>query len=68
VLKAVRDHVVQLIEHVPDAWNKSVGLREPNGEIEIVPVGFVVQMQANHVEHHVKRILSIRGEREGAYL
>jgi len=67
MLKAIRDHVVQLIEQVPDAWNKSVGLREPNGEIEMVPVGFVVQMQADHVEHHVKRILSIREEREGAY-
>jgi hypothetical protein len=25
-------------------------------------VGFVIQMQADHVEHHVKRILAIRKE------
>ena len=67
MLKAIRDHVIQLIENIPDAWDKSVGLREPNGGMEIVPVGFVIEMQADHVEHHVKRILSIRGELEGAY-
>jgi uncharacterized damage-inducible protein DinB len=56
LLKAIRDHVIQLLEHVPDGWNKSVGFREPNGEILRVPVGFVIEMQADHVVHHVKQI------------
>jgi hypothetical protein len=59
LLKAIRDHVVQLVEHVPDGWNRAVGFREPNGEIEIVPVGFVVEMQANHVMHHLQQIETI---------
>jgi len=66
LLKAIRSHVLQLLEQIPDGWNRAVDFRNRSGEIERLPVGFVVEMQADHVEHHVKRILSIRGEREGA--
>jgi uncharacterized damage-inducible protein DinB len=59
MLKAIRDQVIQLLEHVPDAWNKSVRFREPSGKIEIVPVGFVIEMQADHVVHHIKQIENI---------
>jgi len=59
LFKAIRDHVVQLLEHVPDGWNKSVGFREPNGEVIRVPVGFVIEIQANHVVHHLKQIDTI---------
>jgi len=31
-------------------------------EIEVLPVGVVIQMQADHVVHHVKRISAIRLE------
>lgn len=61
LLKAIRDHVAQLLEHVPDGWNKSVGFREPNGEIETVPVSTIIEMQTNHLEHHVKQIEAILG-------
>jgi uncharacterized damage-inducible protein DinB len=59
LLKAIRDHVVQLIEHAPDSWNRAVRFHEPNGEIEVVPVGFIIEMQADHVAHHVKQIEAI---------
>jgi hypothetical protein len=59
LLKATRDHVVQLIEHVPEGWNRAVRFREPNGEIEMVPVGFIIEMQANHVMHHLQQIKTI---------
>jgi len=59
LLKANRDHVRQLLEHVPDGWNRTVEFRKPNDEIEIVPVGFVIEMQANHVVHHVQQIEKI---------
>lgn len=57
-----RDHILQLLEYAPDGWTKSAQFRDSNGEIEVVPVGFVVQMQADHVVHHVKRISAIRQE------
>ncbi len=63
LLRANRGHILQLLEHAPDGWSKSVSVRKPDGEIERVPVGFVVEMQADHVLHHVNRIRSIRQER-----
>jgi hypothetical protein len=62
LFRAIRDHLIELLSYAPGGWNKSVQFRNPNGEIEEVPVGFVIQMQAEHVEHHVKRILEIRQE------
>jgi len=60
-----RDHIIQLLEYAPDGWARSVQFKEPNGEIEVVPVGFVIQMQADHVVHHVARISEIRQEISG---
>ena len=62
LFKAIRGHILQLLEYAPDGWTKSAKFRDSNGEIEIVPVGFVIQMQADHVVHHVNRILEIRKE------
>jgi len=66
LLKAIREHVLQLLVSVPDAWNRTVVVRSPNGEIENVSVGFVIQMQADHVLHHVERIRAIVKEEGGA--
>jgi uncharacterized damage-inducible protein DinB len=63
LLRASREHVLQLLATVPEAWNRSVAVRTPQGEIEQVPVGFVVQMQADHVMHHLERIRAIVRER-----
>lgn len=65
LFRANRNHILQLLEHVYDGWKKSIKYRNPNGEIEVVPVGFVVKMQADHVAHHVKRISEIRKEISG---
>jgi len=63
LLKASRDHVLQLMEHVPEAWNRAVTVRTSKGEIEQVPVGFVIQMQGDHIFHHLERIRAILRER-----
>ncbi len=62
LLRAIRGHILQLLEYAPDGWTKSVQFQDSNGEIEVVPVGVVIQNQADHVVHHVKRILAIREE------
>ncbi len=62
LFRAIRCHILQLLEYVPDGWVKSAQFRDTNEEIEVVPVGFVIQMQADHVVHHVKRISAIRQE------
>ncbi len=60
LLKANRDHILQLLEHVPDAWSRSVPFRKHNGETEQMPIGMAVKIQADHVVHHVNRILALR--------
>lgn len=65
LLKANRSHILQLLECVPDGWSRSVRFQNPDGEIEIVPVGFVIKMQAEHLFHHVTRISAIRQEISG---
>ena len=66
LLKAIRDHVVQLLASVPEAWNRAVVVRTAKGGIEHVSVGFVIQMQADHLLHHVERIRGILREGGGA--
>ena len=62
LLKACRDHVVQLLETIPDAWSRTIGVRRPDGKLDSFAVGAIVAMQADHLEHHVERILAIRRE------
>jgi hypothetical protein len=63
LFKAARNHILQLLEGVPDAWSRSAVVRMRDGEVERVPVGFVIQMQADHVFHHVDRIRRILRDR-----
>ena len=56
MLKASRLHVIQLINHVPDAWDRFVIFRNRDDELEKVTVGFIIEMQAEHVVHHLKQI------------
>jgi uncharacterized damage-inducible protein DinB len=65
-IKAIREHVLQLIEQVPNAWSRTIGVRTASGGVETVSVGFVLEMQADHLEHHVNRILAIKHELGGA--
>lgn len=62
LIRAGRNHVDQLLGQVPGGWHRSVGFRRPNAEIERLPVGAIVEMQADHLEHHVKQIRAIRSE------
>lgn len=66
LLKAIREHIVQLLESVPEAWNRAVLLHKRDGQIERVPVGFVIQMQGDHLVQHVQRICDILREQGGA--
>jgi hypothetical protein len=66
LLKASRTHILQLLESVPDAWDRAVVVRNADGELERVPVGFVVQMQSDHILLHIKRIRGILKERGAA--
>ncbi len=62
LLRATRKHILELLAQIPDGCERAVGIREPNGQVTRVTVGFIVEMQANHVFHHIDRILAIRRE------
>lgn len=62
LLRINRKHILDLLTQRPDGWERAVEIREPDGKITSVSVGFVVEMQANHVFHHIKRIQDIRQE------
>lgn len=62
LLRINRKHILDLLAQRPEGWDCSADLREPDGKIISVSVGFVVEMQANHVFHHIKRIQAIRKE------
>jgi len=66
LFEAIRAHVIQLVTHVPEAWSRSIAIREPSGETTRLTVGAIVEMQADHLQHHVRRIRAIRKERGGA--
>ena len=65
LFRAIRRHIVELVGQVPEAWSRTIGVRKPDGTVETVSVGFKIEMQADHVEHHVTRILEIRKQGDG---
>jgi hypothetical protein len=66
LFRATRAHIGQLLAHVPEGWHRSVRVRTPTGQTERVSVGFVIQMQADHVARHLERIRAICAERADA--
>ncbi len=65
LLKAIREHLLQLLASVPEVWDRVVVVRTQQEKIERVPVGFVIQMQTDHLFHHLERIRAIVREKGG---
>jgi len=60
LLRANRHHIVDLIQQTPDAWEKSIRVKWPDGEEERITIGEVLEMQAGHVVGHIDDIQMIR--------
>jgi hypothetical protein len=60
LFQANRQHVVQLLQHIPEAWERSIFIQWPEGQKVQTTVGHIVEMQANHVLGHINDILAIR--------
>ena len=60
LLRANRHHIVELVGQTPDAWERSIRLKWPDGEEERITIGEVLEMQASHVVGHINDILMIR--------
>jgi hypothetical protein len=60
LFRANRGHIVQLLEHMPEVWERSLLVRRSAGEEEEVKVAWVVKMQAEHVPGHVDDVRRAR--------
>ena len=65
LFRAGRDHVVQLVEQIPGAWEQSIILRRWDGQQERISVGDVIEMQAAHAMSHIRDILTLRQAHRG---
>ena len=65
LLRANRSHIKQLLDAVPDGWQRSVVWRKYDGETTRLQIAAVVEMQAHHLEHHAEQIRTIRSELGG---
>jgi hypothetical protein len=59
LFRANRLHILELIQQTPDAWKKSIRIRTPQNEESRITIGEVLEMQAPHVDEHVKDIRKI---------
>ena len=58
---ASRRRIVQLLQQIPDAWERHMLIKWPHkDEEERITVGDVVEMQAHHVMAHIDDIRKIR--------
>jgi hypothetical protein len=60
LFRANRGHIVQLLEHLPEVWERGLLVRWSDEEEEEVKVAWVVGMQAQHVLGHVDDIRRAR--------
>jgi len=65
LLKANRNHIAQLLSMTPDSWTRSVSVRDSKGTLELITVGFIVEMQTEHLLHHLNRILHLHKQGGG---
>ena len=60
LFRSSRGHIVQLLEHMPQVWERSLLVRWPNGEEQEVSVAWVVEMQTQHLIGHLDDIQKAR--------
>lgn len=61
LFRAHRVHIVQLIRHLPNAWDQYVMFKRAEApEAQKVTVGFIVGIQARHALEHIQEIREMR--------
>ena len=59
LLRANRGHMVELIQQIPDAWERSIRVKWPQRAEERITVGDVIEMQTRHILGHISDIQTI---------
>jgi hypothetical protein len=58
--RANRGHIVELLEHIPGAWEKSVRFERPGREEIRITIFDVVELHVDHLAEHIESIQAIR--------
>jgi hypothetical protein len=61
--RANRRHILELVQGLGDAGERSIRVRWPNGQEEVVNVRWVVELQTRHALDHIEDIRAIRRAR-----
>ncbi len=59
LFRANRRHIVQLLEVVPEAWDRAITISVRGRDDERAPVADIVEMQARHASGHIEEIEAI---------
>jgi uncharacterized damage-inducible protein DinB len=59
LFKANRQHIAQLLEVVPEAWDRAITISVRGRDDERAPVAEIVEMQARHALAHIQEIEAI---------
>ena len=60
LFRANRRHLAELIQQTPNVWELSIRIKHPQREEERITIGFVLEMQINHMVEHIDEIQVIR--------
>ena len=60
LFRANRRHLAELIQQTPNVWELSIRIKHPQREEERITIGFVLEMQINHMIEHIGEIQVIR--------
>lgn len=61
LFQANREHVVQLLNAVPEALERRMWIRWPGDEVVEISVAWVVERQTRHVQGHLGDIREVHG-------
>jgi hypothetical protein len=56
LFRANRRHILQLLSQIPDAWERHIFIQWPDEQQAQISVGYIVEMQADHVRGHINDI------------
>ena len=54
-----RQHIVDLVQQTPNAWEKSVRISTPRNEDARITIGEMLEIQASHVDEHISEIKTL---------
>jgi hypothetical protein len=56
LLEANRRQMVELVESIEGAMEKTITVRWPGGDEQLITVGWIITMQTGHVERHIEDV------------